>query len=161
MATRSAGLVLFRRVGGGLEVLVGHMGGPFWARRDAGAWTIPKGEYDAGEDPHDAAVREFTEELGLPPPPGTDIALGEVHQRGKIVTAWAREADLDLQTLNGAGPPASVELEWPPHSGHHIRFPELDRVEWMPLDRARERVISAQAELLTRLEEAVATGHPA
>jgi predicted NUDIX family NTP pyrophosphohydrolase len=147
VVSRSAGLLLFRRVGGQLEVLVGHMGGPYWAARDAGAWTIPKGECAEGEDPHSGAVREFTEEVGCPPPPGDDIALGEVRQRGgKIVTVWAREGDLDPP-----GGAAVVEIEWPPHSGRRLMVPELDRVAWLPIARARELVVAAQAELLDRL----------
>jgi predicted NUDIX family NTP pyrophosphohydrolase len=155
---RSAGLLLYRRVpdgptgaDGGLEVLLGHMGGPFWARKEAGAWTIPKGEHTDAEDPHAAAVREFTEEIGVPPPPGPDIALGSVRQRaGKTVTVWARAGDLDPATAVSN----LVEMEWPPRSGRRQTFPELDRVRWVPVAEARDLVITAQAELLDRLVQA-------
>ncbi|MCH0562472.1 MULTISPECIES: NUDIX domain-containing protein [unclassified Streptomyces] len=147
---RSAGLLLFRRTGDGLDVLLGHMGGPFFARRDAGAWTIPKGEYEDGETPWDAARREFREELGLEPPDGTAVALGEVRQRnGKLVTAWAMEADLDPAAVV----PGTFRMEWPPRSGRLREFPELDRVAWFGLDRARTVIVSAQAAFLDRLAE--------
>lgn len=150
----SAGLLLFRRAAdGGVEVLLGHMGGPFWRSKDAGAWTVPKGEHDRDEDPHAAAVREFTEELGTPPPPGEDLPLGSVRQRGgKLVTAWAREGDLDPTRATSD----LVELEWPPGSGRTVKFPELDRVAWVPLEEARGLVVAAQAELLDRLDAALA-----
>lgn len=147
---RSAGLLVFRRTGHGLEVLLGHMGGPFFARREAGAWTVPKGEYDPGEPAWDAARREFREELGLPPPDGEAVPLGEVRQSGgKTVTVWAVEADLDPATAV----PGTFEMEWPPRSGRIREFPELDRVEWLALDRAREVVVTAQTEFLDRLAE--------
>jgi len=148
----SAGLLLFRRTDSGVEVLLGHMGGPFWSRKDAGAWTIPKGEHDDAEDPHHAALREFTEELGVPPPPGPDLDLGIVRQRaGKVARAWAREGDLDVTTVV----PGTFELEWPPRSGRRATFPELDRVRWVPLAEARSLVVAAQAELLDRLAAAL------
>lgn len=148
----SSGLLLYRPVEQGVEVLLGHMGGPYWARKDARAWSIPKGEYTAPEDPHDAAVREFTEEIGQPPPPGPEIALGTVHQSaGKTVTAWARSADLDVSTLTGN----TFEIEWPPHSGRRQAFPEIDRARWCPLPEARELVVAAQVELLDRLRDAL------
>lgn len=134
---------------------MGHMGGPFWARKDAGAWTIPKGEHDAAEDPHDAALREFGEELGCPPPPGADLDLGEVRQRaGKTVRVWAREGDLDLAAVVTG----TFEMEWPPRSGRRQEFPELDRVAWLPLADARRLVVAAQADLFGRLEAALAEG---
>ena len=146
--TTSAGLLLFRQTPTGLEVLLGHMGGPFWARKDAGAWTIPKGEHDAAEDAHDAALREFAEELGRPAPPGPDLDLGQVRQRaGKTVHVWARHADLDLTDVAGG----TFEMEWPPRSGRRQEFPELDRVAWLPVAEARWLVVEAQAELLDRL----------
>lgn len=151
-AAASAGLVLFRRTGAGPEVLIGHMGGPFWARKDAGAWTIPKGELAEGEDPLAAAVREFTEELGTPPPDGPDVPLGTVRQKaGKEVTAWAREGDLDPSTAVSN----LVEIEWPPRSGVRRTFPEIDRVRWVPVEEARTLVVAAQAELLDRLVAAL------
>ncbi|MET7385862.1 NUDIX domain-containing protein [Streptomyces sp. NPDC005529] len=147
---RSAGLLLFRRTGDGLEVLLGHMGGPFFARKDAGAWTVPKGEYEPDETAWDAARREFREELGLPPPDGEAVTLGEVTQtNGKVVTAWAIEADLDPATMV----PGTFTLEWPPKSGRHQEFPELDRVEWMTPDRARTLIVPAQSTFLDRLME--------
>ncbi|QOV39943.1 NUDIX domain-containing protein [Streptomyces ferrugineus] len=149
-ARHSAGLLLFRRTADGLEVLLGHMGGPFFAKRDVGAWTVPKGEYDPDEPAWDAARREFREELGLAPPDGEVVPLGEVRQSGgKIVTVWAVEADLDPATVV----PGTFAMEWPPRSGRTQRFPELDRVEWLGLDRAREVVVKAQAAFLDRLAE--------
>lgn len=147
---RSAGLLLFRHTGQGLEVLLGHMGGPFFARRESGAWTVPKGEYDPDEPVWEAARREFQEELGLPPPNGKALPLGEVRQAGgKTVTAWAVEADLDPATVV----PGTFEMEWPPKSGRIQEFPELDRVAWFTLDRARDVIVSAQAAFLDRLAE--------
>ncbi|MFD5860249.1 NUDIX domain-containing protein [Streptomyces chartreusis] len=147
---RSAGLLLFRRTDAGLEVLLGHMGGPFFAKRDAGAWTVPKGEYEPDEPAWDAARREFQEELGLPPPDGEALPLGEVRQTGgKIVTVWAIEADLDPATVV----PGTFRMEWPPRSGRTQEFPELDRVRWLPVDRAREVVVKAQTAFLDRLAE--------
>ncbi|MGX1472822.1 UNVERIFIED_CONTAM: putative NUDIX family NTP pyrophosphohydrolase [Streptomyces canus] len=147
----SAGLLLFRHTDDGLEVLLGHMGGPFFARRDAGAWTVPKGEYEPDSEPAwDAARREFQEELGLPPPDGEAVPLGEVRQtNGKVVTAWAIEADLDPATVV----PGLFSMEWPPKSGQMREFPELDRVEWFGLDRARSVIVKAQAAFLDRLAE--------
>lgn len=147
---RSAGLLLFRHTDQGVEVLLGHMGGPFFARRDSGAWTVPKGEYDPGEPAWEAARREFREELGLAPPDGRAVALGEVRQAGgKTVTAWAVEADLDPAAVV----PGTFTMEWPPRSGRTAEFPELDRVAWFSLDRAREVIVSAQSAFLDRLAE--------
>lgn len=147
---RSAGLLLFRHTDRGLEVLLGHMGGPFFARRDAGAWSVPKGEYEPDETAWDAARREFQEELGIAPPEGEAIELGEVRQsNGKVVTAWAIEADLDPAAMV----PGTFRMEWPPKSGQVQEFPELDRVEWLSLERAREVVVTAQATFLDRLAE--------
>ncbi|HET9720624.1 MAG TPA: NUDIX domain-containing protein [Solirubrobacteraceae bacterium] len=152
MGAQSAGILLHRRRGTELEVLLVHPGGPFWARRDAGAWSIPKGEYEVGEDPLAAARREFTEELGSAPPDGPVEDLGEVRQRsGKMVRAWSLAGELDVTT------PASntFELEWPPRSGRTIEVPEVDRAEWFALEEARRRINPAQAELLDRLSERV------
>ncbi|MEV2189731.1 NUDIX domain-containing protein [Streptomyces phaeochromogenes] len=152
-AKRSAGLLLFRRTDHGVEVLLGHMGGPFFARRDAGAWTVPKGEYESDEPAWDAARREFQEELGLPPPDGDPIPLGEVTQTNrKVVTVWAIEADLDVTTVV----PGTFTMEWPRGSGRIQEFPELDRAEWLPLDRARALLVKAQAAFLDRLAEQTA-----
>ncbi|MFD4572534.1 NUDIX domain-containing protein [Streptomyces sp. NPDC058417] len=147
---RSAGLLLFRRTPNGVEVLLGHMGGPFFARRDAGAWGIPKGEYEPGETAWEAALREFEEELGLAPPDGEAVPLGEVTQaNGKVVTAWAVEADLDPASVV----PGTFRMEWPPRSGRIEEFPELDRVAWFTPERARAVIVTAQAAFLDRLTE--------
>ncbi|MEV6618556.1 NUDIX domain-containing protein [Streptomyces sp. NPDC051051] len=149
-ARRSAGLLLFRRTGDGPEVLLGHMGGPYFAKKDAGAWTVVKGEYEPGEPAWEAARREFREELGVAPPDGEAFPLGEVRQtNGKIVTAWAIEADLDPAAVE----PGTFVMEWPPLSGRTREFPELDRVAWYGLDRAREVIVTAQAAFLDRLTE--------
>ncbi|MGW2233194.1 NUDIX domain-containing protein [Streptomyces sp. NPDC001759] len=147
---RSAGLLLYRHTDDGLEVLLGHMGGPFFARREAGAWTVPKGEYEPDEPAWEAARREFREELGLEPPDGEAVALGEVRQtNGKTVTAWAIEADLDPAAVT----PGTFVMEWPPKSGRTQEFPELDRVAWFGLDRGREVIVKAQSAFLDRLAE--------
>ncbi|MGW1725942.1 NUDIX domain-containing protein [Streptomyces sp. NPDC002306] len=147
---RSAGLLLFRRTDHGPEVLLGHMGGPFFARKEAGAWTVPKGEYEPDEPAWEAARREFREELGLPPPDGEAVPLGEVRQAGgKVVTVWAIEADLDPATVE----PGTFRMEWPPRSGRLQEFPELDRVAWFGLDRAGDLIVRAQAAFLDRLAE--------
>ncbi|WP_235523350.1 NUDIX domain-containing protein [Cellulomonas sp. Root485] len=151
MAPRtSAGLLLFRRTAG-LEVLLGHMGGPFWARKDAGAWTIPKGEPSPGEDPYATALREFAEELGVPVPSSSEpLALGDVKQSGgKVVTAWAVEGDLDASAIASN----LVEIAWPPRSGRTLLVPELDRAGWFAPDEARRLVVTAQAAFVDRLEE--------
>jgi predicted NUDIX family NTP pyrophosphohydrolase len=154
VSRRSAGILLFRRRGRDLEVLLGHLGGPFWGRRDAGAWTIPKGEHEDEEGPRDAARREFEEELGVPLPDGPLLELGEVRQSGgKVVTAWAVEGDLDPAEVV----PGTFELEWPPRSGRIQSFPELDRVAWFDLEAARPRMVSAQRELLDRLSATLTT----
>ncbi len=145
---RSAGILLHRVVADTTQVLLGHMGGPFWVRRDAGAWTIPKGEYQPDEPPEEAARREFTEELGLPPPEGELVPLGEVRQAGgKVVTAFALHGDLDPDTVV----PGTFALEWPRGSGIVRDFPELDRVEWFDLERAKAKVVVAQRVFLDRL----------
>jgi predicted NUDIX family NTP pyrophosphohydrolase len=147
----SAGIVLHRRTASGLEVLLVHPGGPIWARRDAGAWSIPKGEYDAGEGAIAAARREFAEELGTPAPDGPMRELGEVKQKsGKVVRAWAVAGNLDA----GAIASNTFTLEWPPRSGRMQQFPEVDRAEWFTIAAARERINPAQVALLDRLEEA-------
>ena len=147
-AKQSAGLLVFRAGGGRIEVLLGHMGGPFWARKDAGAWSIPKGEYGDDEAPEAAARREFTEELGLPVPVGPLLDLGEARQSGgKIVTIWALEGEIDPDAVV----PGTFELEWPPKSGRHQEFPELDRVGWFDLEAAREKLVKAQQPFLDRL----------
>jgi predicted NUDIX family NTP pyrophosphohydrolase len=132
-----------------LEVLLVHPGGPLWARRDAGAWSIPKGEYAADEDPLLAARREYAEEVGYAPPGGEALPLGEVKQRsGKRITAWALRGDLDVATAVSN----TFEMEWPPRSGRRQSFPEVDRAQWFSLADAREKINPAQAALIDRLE---------
>ena len=148
MAARSAGILLYRDRDGALEVLLVHPGGPAWARRDAGAWSIPKGEYDDGEDPLVAARREFAEELGAAPPQSQPRDLGEVRQKsGKRVRAWALRGDLDPSQIRSN----TCEIEWPPRSGRRIEIPEVDRAAWFELEQARQKINPAQAELLDRL----------
>jgi predicted NUDIX family NTP pyrophosphohydrolase len=149
MPRTSAGLLLYRRhPERGVEVLVGHMGGPFWARKDAGAWSIPKGEHGLDEEPRDVALREFAEEMGTPAPVTDLVPLGEVRQSGgKRLTAWAAEGDLDA----AAAVSNTFTLEWPPRSGRLQEFPEIDRAAWMPLDEAREKLVRGQVPLLDRL----------
>jgi predicted NUDIX family NTP pyrophosphohydrolase len=146
--TTSAGLLLFRRTGGTLEVLLGHMGGPFWARKDAGAWSIPKGELADGEDPLSGARREWAEETGHPAPDGAVLELGEIRQRaGKRVIGFAVEGDFDPGQLV----PGTFELEWPPRSGRRQNFPEIDRVAWFDVPTAETKLVKGQIELLDRL----------
>lgn len=148
MVTHSAGLLLYRWEGSELQVLLAHMGGPFWARKDARAWSIPKGEHPAQEDPLAAARREFAEELGAAPPDGPYRDLGEVRQSGgKTVRAWAVEGEFDPSCLISN----TFELEWPPHSGRRASFPEVDRAAWFDLDTARAKLVVAQVEFLGRL----------
>jgi predicted NUDIX family NTP pyrophosphohydrolase len=148
MAARSAGILVCRVRQGTLEVLLVHPGGPFWARKDAGAWSIPKGEYADDEDPEAAARREFLEETGWAIEGGLQ-PLGEIRQKaGKAVTAFAAKGDFDPATLQSN----SFEMEWPPGSGKRAAFPEVDRAEWFSLDEAREKMIDGQRLLLDRLE---------
>jgi len=157
MPRRSAGILLYRHHARGQtpDVMLGHMGGPFWARKDEGAWSIPKGEYADGDDPLAAARREFLEEIGQPVPDGAMLDLGEVRQSGgKIVRAWAVEADLDVSAIVSN----TFELEWPPKSGRIESFPEINRAEWFDLDTAAEKIVKGQRELLTRLHAAVMPG---
>jgi len=147
MAKRSAGILLYKRLGGELLVLLAHPGGPFWQKRDYGAWTVPKGEFDSDEAPADAARREFREELGVEAV-GTLQPLGEIVQKGgKQVIAFALEGDFDVATLRSD----TFEIEWPPRSGHRTAFPEIDKVEWMTLPVARKMILQGQAVFLDRL----------
>ena len=147
---RSAGLLLYRVRHGEPEVLLGHMGGPFWARKDDRAWSIPKGEYGDDEDPLAAARREFAEETGSAPPDGEALTLGEVRQSGgKRVVAWALEGDLDPATVRSN----TFVMEWPPRSGRQQEFPEIDRAAWFGLDAARSKVVKGQVPLLDALEQ--------
>ncbi|MFP4002226.1 MAG: NUDIX domain-containing protein [Alphaproteobacteria bacterium] len=153
MPAKSAGLLLYRRDGDTVRVLLVRPGGPFWQKRDAGAWSVPKGEYDPGEDPETVARREFEEELGVGPPPGDARYVGEVVQAGgKRVVAYAIEGDLDVSAVESN----SFEMEWPPRSGRRRSFPEVDRAEWFPLDVAREKILPAQCPLLDYLAEIAA-----
>ncbi len=130
------------------EVLLGHMGGPFWAKKDAGGWSVPKGEYEPDETPEAAARREFQEELGLPAPEGEYLPLGEVKQSGgKVVTVWAVEGDLDPAQVV----PGTFEMEWPPRSGRTQEFPEVDRAAWFGLAEAEEKLLKGQRPFLARL----------
>ncbi|HEX6358811.1 NUDIX domain-containing protein [Actinophytocola sp.] len=147
MPKSSAALLLFRRRDG-LEVLIAHMGGPFWARKDAGAWSIPKGEY-TDEDPLDAARREFAEEMGSRPPDGEVIPLGVVRQSGgKVVTTFAVEGDFDLAGFRSN----TFEMEWPRGSGTMREFPEVDRAEWVSVEVAREKLVKGQLPVLDALQ---------
>jgi predicted NUDIX family NTP pyrophosphohydrolase len=149
MAARSAGILLHRERNGVTEVLLVHPGGPAWARRDQGAWSIPKGEYVPPEDPLAAARREFQEELGVAPPRGEATELGEIRQKsGKRVRAWAIAGDLDPSAITSN----TCWVQWPPRSGKQIEVPEVDRAEWFAAADARERINPAQGELLDRLE---------
>jgi predicted NUDIX family NTP pyrophosphohydrolase len=150
VAKRSAGILLYRLAGGAAEVLLVHPGGPYWARRDSGVWSIPKGEYEEGDDPRACALREFEEETGEPLPPSELIDLGSVRQKsGKVVTAWAAEGDVDADAISSN----TFEMEWPPRSGRTAEFPEVDRAGWFEIEKAREKLVPAQAQLLDRLLE--------
>jgi predicted NUDIX family NTP pyrophosphohydrolase len=141
-------VLLYRRSGGGVEVLIGHMGGPFWARKDDAAWSIPKGEHGPDEDPFAVALREFEEETGSPVPASDLVPLGSVRQSGgKVLTVWAAEGDLDADATTSN----TFELEWPPRSGRMQEFPEIDRTAWVPLDVARTKLVKGQVPLLDRL----------
>lgn len=144
----SAGLLLHRRVGTGVEVLIGHPGGPFWARKDDGAWSIPKGEYTSGEDPWEAARREFAEEIGCPAPNGPRLDLGTARQpSGKMLTVFAVAVDLDISDFASN----TFTLEWPKGSGRLQEFPELDRIAWLPVAAAHAKLLKGQRVFLDRL----------
>jgi predicted NUDIX family NTP pyrophosphohydrolase len=146
---KSAGILLFRRAGGSIEVLLAHPGGPFWKNKDDGAWSIPKGEYGDDEDPLTAARREFAEETGLTLT-GDFIPLGQVRQPGgKVVTAWALERDFNPAKLRSN----TFSMPWPPRSGKLQEFPEIDRAEWFPLEIAERKVLPGQADFLDRLAQ--------
>lgn len=150
MPKRSAGLLVYRVGPDRVEVLLVHPGGPYWARRDEGAWSIPKGEYAGSEEPLAAALREFREELGFDPPPGPAAFLDEVRQpSGKLVSAWAVRDDAGLDA--GAIRSNTFTMEWPPGSGRTGQFPEVDRAGWFGLDEAGRKLVSGQAPLLERL----------
>lgn len=145
---RSAGLLMYRSRGGALEVFLVHPGGPFWAKRDLGAWSIPKGEYASEEDPLAAARREFEEETGLRPG-GPLLPLASARQPGgKEVLAWAVEGDADPAAVRSN----AFSMEWPPRSGRKVEFPEVDRAAWFTMDVARGKILKGQAAFLERLE---------
>jgi len=150
MARTSAGILLHRAGPAGPEVLIGHMGGPFWAKKDDGAWSLPKGEHSPDQDPLAVARREFEEELGSPVPPGALVPLGE-HRvtSGKVLTVWAVEGDLDAGTCVSN----TFELEWPPRSGRVQEFPEIDRAAWFGIEEARAKLVKGQVPFLDRLLE--------
>jgi predicted NUDIX family NTP pyrophosphohydrolase len=149
---RSAGILLYRRNGGETEFLLVHPGGPFWSKKDAGAWSIPKGQIETEEEPRACAIRELEEELGSAPEIDAEelVELGPIRQRaGKVVEAWAAEAEFDPATLASN----TFTVEWPPRSGAEREYPEVDRAEWFDLESAREKILPAQAEFLDRLLE--------
>lgn len=151
MPKLSAGLLAYRRTGAELEVLLVHPGGPFWAKKDEGAWSVPKGEHEPSEDPLEVARREFEEEIGQAPPVGSELVwLGELRQpSGKVVSAWTIEGDLDVREVRSN----SFEMEWPPRSGRTQEFPEVDRAGWFGLEEARRKILRGQLGFLDRLEE--------
>lgn len=157
MPKLSAGLLLYRVVDDVVEVLIGHPGGPFWARKDDGAWSIPKGEYLEGEDPWVVAQREFEEELGKTPPDGPRIDFAPLKQpSGKIITAFAVRGDLDIEgTVSN-----TFTLEWPKGSGNIREYPEIDRVGWFPVDQAHVKLLKGQRPLLDRLTAALEAAEP-
>lgn len=153
MPKLSAGMLLYRIVGDVVEVLLAHPGGPFWARKDAGAWSLPKGEYTDDEDPWAAAQREFAEELGSAPPAGPRLELTPVRQAGgKVVTAFAVRGDFDVTRARSE----TFSMEWPKGSGRIREFPEIDRAEWFPVAAAREKLLAGQRPLLDQLMSAPA-----
>jgi predicted NUDIX family NTP pyrophosphohydrolase len=153
MPKRSAGILLYRRRGGDVEVLLVHPGGPFWAKKDLGVWSIPKGEYDQGEDPLQTALRELEEETGHRLPDAGLLELGAIRQRsGKVLTAWAAPGDLDADAITSN----TFTIEWPPRSGDQREFPEVDRAGWFDVPTARGKLLATQAELIDRLLSALA-----
>lgn len=148
----SAGLLLYRLRDGRLEVFIAHMGGPFWAAKDEGGWSIVKGEYEQHEDPLAAARREFLEETGSPPPPGPTLELGEVRQpSGKRIVAWAIGSDFDAASVRSN----TFTLEWPRGSGRQREFPEIDRAEWFDTETARRKLVRGQVPFIELLERRV------
>jgi predicted NUDIX family NTP pyrophosphohydrolase len=151
----SAGILLYRFRAGDLAVFLVHPGGPFWRKKDAGAWSLPKGEYKQGDDPLEAAKREFHEETGFAAPAGEYISLGELRQLGgKLVTAWAAEGDCAAEQIRSN----TFPLEWPPKSGRVQQFPEVDRAGWFPLAEARAKILSGQIPFLDRLAARLGAG---
>jgi len=156
MAKKSAGLLLYRDVSGALEVMLVHPGGPLWAGKDDGAWSIPKGEFDDSEEPLEAARREFTEETGGTVPGGDFIPLGALRQPGgKVVQAWAVKGDFDPVQLRSN----MFKMEWPPKSGRQKEFPEVDRAAWLPIQTALGKILKGQMPFLVLLQEKLRHGH--
>jgi predicted NUDIX family NTP pyrophosphohydrolase len=148
MKKQSAGILLYKQTNKGFEVLIVHPGGPFWAKKDAGAWSIPKGEFQEGEDALIAARREFAEELGSSAPDGELIELGSAKQSsGKVVYAWALQADFDATNVRSN----TVTIEWPPKSGQQQQFPEVDKAAWVTIDKAKTKLVKGQVPLLETL----------
>jgi predicted NUDIX family NTP pyrophosphohydrolase len=149
MAKQSAGILLYRRKNSTIEVLLVHPGGPFWAKKDEHAWSIPKGELAEGEDPLTAARREFREELGLPVPEGEPVDLGVVKRSSKAVYIWALQGDLDTTKVRSN----TIEIDWPPRSGQKLSIPEVDRAEWVSLSLAQQKLVKGQLDFIGRLAE--------
>lgn len=151
MPKLSAGLLVYRRGDRGPEVLLVHPGGPYWAKKDEGAWSVPKGEYEPDEDPLEVALREFEEEIGkTPPDPAGAVSLGELRQAsGKLVSAWAVEGDVDVGDVRSN----TFEMEWPPRSGRTQEFPEVDRAAWFGFEEARSKLLRGQLGFVDRLSE--------
>ena len=154
MAARSAGILLFRKHDIQLQVLLVHPGGPFWAKKDDGAWQIPKGGYEEGEQPFEAALRELEEEIGLSLEDPELIDLGDLKQKGgKLVQVWATEQDFDIRTLRSQ----TFPQEWPPRSGRMAEFPEVDRAAWFSIQTAKRKILSSQSPFLDRLLQMLET----
>jgi predicted NUDIX family NTP pyrophosphohydrolase len=150
MKKRSAGIIVYRKTPDSIDVMLAHMGSPWWAKKDVGSWTIPKGEINDGEDAFDTAKREFVEELSLPVPDGEFIDLGAIEQHNnKTVQAWAIEADIDVSKIKSN----TFKIEWPPKSGKEQEFPEIDRAGWFDLSTAAQKAVRGQAALFERLAE--------
>jgi predicted NUDIX family NTP pyrophosphohydrolase len=154
MAKKSAGLLMYRRLGGVLEIFLVHPGGPFWAKKDEGAWSIPKGEYTPGEDPFEVAKREFQEETGFQAG-GDFIPLTPRKQpSGKVISAWALEGDCDATSIRSN----TFSMEWPPHSAKQQEFPEVDRAGWFTVQAAKEKILKGQVPFLDELSEILKEG---
>jgi predicted NUDIX family NTP pyrophosphohydrolase len=151
MPKRSAGLLVYRRVDGRPEVLLVHPGGPYWAKKDDGAWSLPKGEYEPDEDPLEVALREFREEIGTDPPDSrSPVFLGELRQpSGKLVSAWAFPGNLDVRQVESN----TFTMQWPPGSGRMREFPEVDRADWFDLEAARRKILRGQVGFIDRFAE--------
>jgi predicted NUDIX family NTP pyrophosphohydrolase len=151
MKKLSAGILLYRKEGGQVEVLLAHPGGPFYAKKDDGVWSIPKGEYDENEEAFKAAKREFEEEIGQPAPEGDYLEIGEAKLSAKTIKAWAVEGNLDISTVSSN----MFEMEWPPKSGKKQEFPEIDRAGWFSLEQALEKISAGQTVFIERLAEKI------